>query len=402
MSKGWMAIVAISIGVTFTVGETAFAQTPAARTEVQLHLQRARDALGAHDLRGAAAEYSEILKLAPESVEGQTGLGVTLYGLGRPRDAAIALENASRLDPGQKTALLFLGLSRAALGQCATAIPLLKQSFPEGTDPKLRRLVGLGLVNCYEDQAQFEQAREAAQELNRLNPGDPEILFHLAEIYSSMLNTTVDELLKKHPDSYRFHQIAGETLEAQGNYKQAIKEYKRALDINPTAVRIHYRIARLILRTADKSEADREAMQEFRNELTVHPDDAASEYQIGEILLTNHQSSEARQSFTRVLELSPEFAEARIGLAKVELQEHQYELAVSELNHAVRLQPKNAAAHYTLMLAYRDLGSKEQAAQELEQFQKLKAQESIDFRSELRGLLSGGGSEPEGTRAAQP
>jgi|GEM_PF-6783578 len=366
--------------------------------EVRAHFERARDALAAHDLQGAANQYGEILKLNPQSVEAFTGLGVTLYGLGKAQQAVTALESASQLDPSQNTAQMFLGLSRAALGQCVQAIPLLKRFFQERTEPKLRRLQGLSLVTCYEDQSDLEQARETAQTLKQSNPDDPEVLFHLAEIYSSMLNTTVDNLLKKHPDSYRFHQIAGETLEAEGNYRQATKEYRRALDLNPKASRIHYRIGRLILLTAVKTEANEQALAEFRAELTINPEDAASEYQIGEILLTDHQNEEARRSLLRALELSPQFAEARISLATIELQDHQPEQALTELEHAIQLQPKNPAAHYTLMLVCRDLGRREQAVHEMEVFQSLKAEESKDFRSELRALLAGGEREPDKSR----
>ena len=384
--------------MAFVIDGSVVGQTPDQSAEVQSHLQSARNSLAAHDLQGASDQYAEILKLNPQSVEAYTGLGITLYGLGKPKQAVTALESASRLDASQTTAQMFLGLSKAALGQCLEAIPLLKRFFQESTDPKLRRLQGLSLVTCYEDQSELEQARETAQALNQSIPDDPEVLFHLAEIYSSMLNTTVDDLLKKHPDSYRFHQIAGETLEAEGNYKQAIKEYRRALGLNPSAVRIHYRIGRLLLLTAAKTEANEQAFAEFRKELAINPDDAAPEYQIGEILLTDHRNEEARRSFLRALELSPHFAEARIGLAKIELQDHQPEQAVTELERAIQTQPGNPAAHYTLMLACRDLGRKQQALHEMEVFQNLKDEESKDFRSELRALLAVAASESEKSR----
>lgn len=384
----------LTIWVMFVLSRAVLGQGQDQSANVESHLQRARSALAAHDLQGAADEYAAILKVNSQNVEAHTGLGVALYGLGKARQAVAALEAASRLDANQSTAQTFLGLSEAALGQCVQAIPLLKKSFQASTDAKLRRLLGLSLVTCFEDQSELEEARETAQALQRSNPDDPEVLFHLAEIYSSMLNTTVDELLKKHSDSFRFHQIAGETLEAEGNYKQASKEYRRALDLNPSALRVHYRIGRLILLTAPKAEADEQALAEFRKELAINPDDAASEYQIGEILLSNHRSGEARRSFLHALELSPHFPEALIGLAKIEMQEHQSEQAVEELKRAIEQQPENPAAHYTLMLAYRDLGKREQALQEMDVFENLKAKEGKDFRSELRALLAGGESEP--------
>lgn len=393
--RDWSEVGVLVLALVVIGAMLGYAQDDSA--EIQTHLGRARTAITAHDLQSASREYAEILKLDPRNVEAYTGMGVTLYGLGKPTEAATALQSALRLDANQITAQVFLGLSEAALGKCVEAIPFLKKYFSESTEPKLRRLEGLNLVTCYEDRSELDQAREAAQTLNRLYPDDPEILFHLAEDYSGLLNTTVNELLKKHPDSYRFHQIAGETLEAEGNDKQAIKEYVKALEINPKALRLHYRIGRLILSIGD-TEASAQALVEFQKELAINPGDAASEYQIGEILFRDHRYEESRGHFLRALELSPDFVEAHVGLAKSELEDHQPGKAVTELERAIQLQPKNTSAHYNLMLAYRDLGKKQQAMREMEVFRDLRAEENKDFRSELRALLAGGESQPEKSR----
>jgi Flp pilus assembly protein TadD len=100
----------------------------------------------------------------------------------------------------------------------------------------------------------------------------------------------------------------------------------------------------------------------------------------------------------RALELSPDFVEAHVGLAKIELGNHQPEKAVTELERAIQLQPKNASAHYTLMLAYRDLGRRQEAVREMAVFRNLKAEENKDFRSELQALLAGQEAEPEKSR----
>lgn len=404
ISCGWDWSKAGVLVIALLVSGAMIGQAQGNSAEIQTYLQRARNAITTQDLEGASHEYAEILKLDPRNVEAYTGMGVTLYGMGKPKEAAAALQSALQLDAGQITAQVFLALSKAALGQCVEAIPLLNKYFDEGTEPKLRRLEGLNLVTCYENRSDLDHARDAAQALNRSYPDDHEVLFHLAEVYSSLLNTTVNELLKKHPESYRFHQIAGETLEAESNYKQAIKEYRKALEINPRALGLHYRIGRLILLTAGGTEsvggteADAQALVEFQKERVINPVDEASEYQIGEIFLRGQRYEESRQQFLRALELSPDFAEAHVGLAKIELEDHQPKMALKELERAIQLQPKNPSAHYTLMLVYRDLGEKQQATREMEVFRNLKADEDKDFRSKLQALLAEGDSGPEKSR----
>lgn len=366
-----------------------FARAQERNAEIQAHVQRAREALAGHDLQRASQEYAEILKLDPRNSEVYTAQGATLYALGKPAEATAALEAALNLDPAQTTAEVFLGLSKSDLGRCADAVPLLRRHFNDRAEPKLRRMVGLSLLNCYAGTSQFDQALDLARALKSSYPDDADVLYNLAEVYSQLLNATVDELLKKHPDSYRIHQLAGETLEAQGENAQALKEYRKALEINPKLPRIHYRIGNLIALEGAGPEADREALAHFGQELAVNPGDAASEYQIGEILRKGRQLEEARKRFLRALELSPDFVEARVGLAKVYAAEHQSEKALRELEEAIRTRPENASAHYTLMVLYRDLGRTEDAKRELAAFQKLEAQQEKDFRSQLRSLLTG-------------
>ena len=188
---GWGSAKAALVVVALLVSTGGIGQAQQTPGEISTHLERAKNALGTHDLEDASREYAEILKLDPRNVEAYTGLGVSLYGMGKPKDAEVALQSALRLDESQTTAQVFLALSKAALGQCVEAIPFFKKYLSESTESKLHRLVGLNLVTCYENQSDLDHARGTAQELSRLYPDDPDVLFHLAEVYSSLLNTTV-------------------------------------------------------------------------------------------------------------------------------------------------------------------------------------------------------------------
>ncbi len=367
-------------------------------SEIQAHYKRAREAIAQHDLERATQEYAEILKLDPRNADVHAAQGATLYGMGKPAQAATALQTALTLDPGQTSAELFLGLSKSDLGQCADAVPLLRKHFNERTEPKLRRMVGLSLLNCYGGSSDLDQALELARSLKKSYPEDADVLYNLAEVYSQLLNGTVDELLKKRPDSYRVHQLAGETLEAQGQNEQAIKEYRKALEINPKVSRLHYRIGRLILLDGRGPDADREAVSHFQQELALNPGDAASEYQIGEVVRKKQQYEEARKHFTRALELASNFVEPRIGLARIDAATHQPEKALADLREALRLQPGNSSGHYALMMVYRDLGKIEDASRELAIFRKLEAEKEKDFRSQLQSLLTGKAASAEKPR----
>jgi tetratricopeptide (TPR) repeat protein len=359
-----------------------------AAAEIQRHEQQARLALGRNDLQQAVKEYQTIVKLDPKNAAVYTALGVALYGSGRPTEAAAAFQAALRLDAGQTQAEVFLGLSDADTGHCPEATPLLAKHFSAQTELKLRRLVGLSLLGCYAASSEFDSAQNVAAGLRQTYPGDPDVLYNLAELYTRLWDNVAAELMEKHPESFRVHQLGGEVMEAQGRTDRAIKEYQLAVKENPRVPQLNYRIGRLILR-AGGPDADQQALGKFQQELAVNSSDAPSEYWIGVIYTNQHKGKEAEEHFQRSKKLDPAFADPYVGLAKVLLQEKQPQKAMSELQKAIQIEPNDATAHYELMEAYRDQGKLAEAQQEMAVFQKLQKSDSESFRSRLDSLLSG-------------
>lgn len=373
----------------------AFAQDRS--KEIDAVMARARQDLARHGLRQAVQEYARILKLDPQNAEIYTADGVALYGLGRAADASKALGMALSIDPNQSTAEVFLGLSRFALGQCKQAVPLLQRHFNAQTAPHLRRIVGISLLGCYRTTEQFDKALHLAAALNKAYPADADVLYNTAELYTQLWDVTASELLKDHPESYRVHQLAGEVLEAQGNYDHAIKEYLLALKENQAIPGLRYRIGKMILNQGGPG-ADSRAMEYFQQELQANPGDPASEYSIAEILRQERRYSDAEQHYRRALKADPGFVEAHIGLGQTLLQQHQLAPAQHELERAVQLRPGDSTAHYDLMVIDRDLGETSAAIKEMAIFQKLRVKKQQDFRSRLQALLTGKHSGPQPTR----
>ncbi|HZQ53563.1 MAG TPA: tetratricopeptide repeat protein [Bryobacteraceae bacterium] len=363
------------------------------KPEVEAHIQKARDAIAHHDLKLASDEYEEALKLDPGNAEITAARGVSLYALGDPAEASRVLRSALALDPHRSDASLFLGLSLADLAKCQEAMPLLMQHFTERTEPKLRRVVGLSLLSCESASSKQESALETGLRLQRWYPDDPDVLYQLAELYSQFSRETVNELLKKHPESYRIHQLAGEALEAQNNNSQALIEYRKALELNPKAPHTHYRIATLLLQGKQTDQTKAEALQHFKQELAINPADAASHYQIGEILLQANHLDEAAPYLAQALELNPVFVEAYIAVARIAMAQHRMNDAIAQLQKATQVSPNNRTAHYSLMMAYRDAGKTDEANRELVIVQNLSASEENDFQRKLQALLTGQASQ---------
>src|SRR5258708_7844161 len=177
-------------------------------------------------------------------------------------------------------------------------------------------------------------------------------------------NDTLYEMYRKTPGSYRVNQISAEIFEIQGRYQEAAAEYRKAIEKNPAALNLHYRLGRALLLESHQSANLQAARKEFEAELALNPSDAVAEYQVGQILVAEQNPAAARH-FERAAELNPDFAEPLIALAKIKPDQ-----AIPLLERAVKLQPSSESAHYSLMLAYRNAGRMEDAQREKAAFDK--------------------------------
>jgi tetratricopeptide (TPR) repeat protein len=358
-----------------------------ASAELSRHRQNVQQALRANDRETAEREYRAILALDSGNSEAWTGLGILLYGEGKAADSQTALRKALGIVPYAKHAELFLGLTEADLRHCSQATPILSKYFQSEPAGNLQRLTGLALLNCASSAADSSNAVQTAAKLKQLYPGDPDVLYESAELYTRLWNDSAGELLAKHPDSYRVHQLAAEVYEAQNNYEQAIREYSLALQANPKLPQMHFRIGQLYLRQGF-ADADEKAMEQFRLEKSIDPESAVSDLAMAEIERRQHRLDEAKPLYEEAARLDPALVEAQVGLAQTLLAQHQTDSAIAELNAAVAKHPQDAQAHYVLMLAYREQGKITEASAEMTAFKQLQASNDRSFQNKLNALLN--------------
>lgn len=365
---------------------------------------KAEQALRKQDFSAAMQAYRGMIAADPKNSEAWTGLGVLLYGSGQAAEAADALSKALSLNPQAPRAELFLAFSRADLHQCDAALPVLEHTFATEPEGKLQRLTGLTLLNCSGGSGQDLLAVQTAAKLKQTYPGDADVLYQSAELYTRLWTESANELMTAHPDSYRVHQLAAEVNEAQGNSGQAIRQYRAALAENPKLPQMHFRIGQLELKTGEP-DADAKAMEEFRAELAVNPLSASAALAMGEIERHEGHLEAAATDYRLASRLDPEIVEPRVGLAQTLLQQHQVSASQAELTPLLAKHPENAQAHYAMMLTYRAEGKLPEAASEMETFKRLQQGGADQFRDKLNALLGGGppsSGAGEGTAAEAP
>jgi len=229
----------------------------------------------------------------------------------------------------------------------------------------VRRTAGLAGIRCAMVLNQSDPAVELLRMLNREFPRDPEVLYVSVHTYSDLSTRAAQQLATTAPNSAQAHELNAESLEVQGKWDLAQKEYQAVLQQNPRQPGIHFRLGRLLLSKPNPppTVAD-DAKKEFQQELEIDPNNAGAEYVLGELARQAQQLDEAIQHFSRAAKLDAGFGDAFLGLGSSLMSQRKFSEAVPPLETAVKLEPQNPVAHYNLAMAYARSGRKEAADKE--------------------------------------
>jgi tetratricopeptide (TPR) repeat protein len=327
-----------------------------------------------------------LLLFAPLLFAQSTSDAIEAFHRGQYADARQRLEKIIAASPNDAVARTFLALSQAATGSCEAARKNLLQAFDSNAEASLRRLAGIALVQCDVAGNRLSDTWPVLEKLQKSFPGDADVLYETARVHMKAWNDAVFQMYQKTPASYRVNQLSGEIFEIQGRQKDAAAEYRKAIQKNPAALNLHYRLGRALLLESHEAANLREARKEFEAELALNPSDAVAQYQVGQILLAEQNPAGAAARFEKSVSLSPDFAEALVALAKTKSDAKKYGEAITLLERAVKSQPASESAHYNLMLAYRNAGKTEDARREKAALDKLNRPPEGEFTEFLKKL----------------
>lgn len=327
----------------------------------------AREALAAFnrkDWEAATHSYEKLTKLSPGIADYQLNLGIAYYSAGRPHDAIQPLRQALKLKPTLAAARFYLGPSLAGSGQCKEALTYLKKDTSRTTDKRLKYEMGLAGVRCSVALNLQNDTVDFVRLLNRDFPDDPEVLYQTVHVYSDLATRASQELVLKAPASYQVHELNAETLEMQGKWDEAAKEYRAILEKNPRLSGMHYRLGRIYLSAPKTATTMEDARKEFEEELRIDPGNSAAEFVLGEMALQIPDLDKAIKHLSRAVQLDAGFADAYLELGRALISAERPSEAAGALETAVRLQPENPMTHFHLANAYARLGRNDEANRE--------------------------------------
>jgi tetratricopeptide (TPR) repeat protein len=220
---------------------------------------------------------------------------------------------------------------------------------PADVDPETRsRLAALGYVGSF-------VATSNEPSSGRADPKDKIGLFNLmttardvakegdagAEAIA-MLRKVVDE----DPNVIDGWFMLGNEFFKAGDYPEAIKQFRRALELKPDYDLAIINMANSYRRLGQ----DDAALAGYEHYVTVDPKNAYVRYQIGEIYLDRKDLERAEAEFDQALAIDPKLASARVATGVLAFERQQLPQAEQLLKDALALKSDVRLAHYNLAL----------------------------------------------------
>jgi Tfp pilus assembly protein PilF len=369
---------------------------PGRQQQIESHSRKAQEYLSENKPDLAVAEFKAIVALTPNNADARGNLGVLLFFQGAYADAIPQLRAALKLQPTLWKIQALLGMAEMRTGDLKDALGDLEKAFPNVKEDKIRIDTGMELIEIYSNAGDLDRAAGIVGALREMYPTNVEIIYTAYRIYSDLTDESRLSLTVVAPRSARTHQMMAHELARQGHKEEAIENYSIALKLEPNLPGLHFELAEM-LKASPAAGGPQAAEKEYKAALEVNPSDEKSECRLGDIAAERGEVEEAQKHYARALQLQPDDPEANVGLAKVWMSMNHPERAEPLLKHAIQMDPTIAVAHFRLSTIYRQTGRGEDAKRELDEYRKFK-----DMKEKLREIYRGmllepGKQEPDDT-----
>jgi tetratricopeptide (TPR) repeat protein len=328
--------------------------------ELKQHVDAGLDAKRAGDLDTAIREFKRVVELAPGLAAAHVNLGAVYYDKKDYGSAIPSLRKALDLNPDLPGAHAMLGAALLAQGYSSESIAHLEKGH--AADLLAVALFETGRIRDAIDQLE----RALAQ-----RPGDPDLLYYLAEAHGRLSKQLFDQLTAQTPPSARAHEMLAEAQAGVGNRDAADKEFRAALAMRPDLRGVHYALGELYLGVGDYEKAE----QEFREETRLAPGFAAAAYKLGVVLMNRGETKAALAELQRADTLQPGMPETLLELGKAAAMSGDASLAEALFRRVLEQEQTTGvaeSAHYQLAQIYRKAGRVADADRELKLFQEMR------------------------------
>jgi superkiller protein 3 len=328
----------------------------------------AATALARGDLIAAEQGFQAVLKSQPNHIGALGNLGVIYSRSGRTRDAIDVYRRALKMAPNDTPLLVNLGLAylKEENHEAAkrTFAPLVARNPSDG---RLRELLATTQVHTGE-------SAKALATLEHL-PRSPNVIYlmGLANLHLGNREKARELLDESFPTAMSPAQAAflrGKAYYDSTLFDDAIREYRRARELDDALPGVSVELARALVSTRDNEAAE----TELRNILKKQPSDADASYLLGALLVQAGRENEAIPLLEKARAARPDGWGAYYYLGRAKLQTKDARSAAPLLEKAASLNPGESAVFYHLSRALKALGREDDARKASARFAELKRQ----------------------------
>jgi tetratricopeptide (TPR) repeat protein len=368
------------------------------------HFRKGQVAAAEKHYEQAIAEFREVLKIDPNSIEARANLGLMYYLLGQYETAILELSKVTQRSGGILPAQLFLGISYLRIGRADRALEPLRLAVEiDSRNPEAMR----ALFSCELALRNYRAAGRRLEAIVRI--GDPlDGHYQAARGYVEMATDLTGALAQNGRTSKWAHRLAGDLAADRKAWTEAVEEYRKAILADPTMPGVRTSLALALrnagqsgggetaddrpgrarlehvpagdlatglsqlarYRLADAADAFAAAMERadtaieaqyylirtytllagenFTVLISAAPDSGRTHELEAELAALRRDFSKAAAEYEIAADRLPEDAEIREKLGEADLELGRMDEARSALEKAVRLDAGNGRAHYVL------------------------------------------------------
>jgi tetratricopeptide (TPR) repeat protein len=165
------------------------------------------------------------------------------------------------------------------------------------------------------------------------------------------------------------HNSRGIELADRGWLDEAIKEFKKAIELDPGSAHAHDNLATVY----SEKQLWREALQEYLTALRLEPDSATAHYNLA-CFLASHGADMAIAEYKEAIQQEPEYPDAHLNLALTYSDQERFDEATRALERAIELAPDDAFPRHELAAIRMDGGDYRAAIGQLKEVVRIEPQ----------------------------
>ena len=349
-------------------------------TSLNDYFSHARELEKSEDYAGAERVYQEAAKDYPNQPEVLKRLGIVYQTELKLQESIDVFQRVLHGAPQYPEVNFYVGLSYFGLNQFDKAIDSFNKEVE--ANPNYRR------ARYYEAQAyrSLNRNADALQQYEILlkeDPGDARVLYQLIRFHKAATLKAINQLGSLDPDSEFMLLLKAEGYADQEKYAEAIRDYQKLLNKNPSFPGVHFALGEIYWKKVDYPRAEKE----LRLALVEDPNHPLANYYLGDILLKSQKPNEAVPLLEIAVAASPQLPGAYFELGKCYLAQGKLQEALKVLLKAVELDANDKATHYQLAQLYAHLKQPDKSEYHMEIFRKLYEQErDKSFKQNQRAI----------------